>query len=448
MKNQHRSRARARVLGAVAAAATALVALSGCAVGGGASGGDAKLSDKPVTISLDWWGAAARDKLTREAVSMFEKKHPNVTVKVQSTEWASYWDKLATSVAGGNAPDVMQFDQLYLASYAQRGALADLDQLGTYLDTSELPSAVLDEGKVQGKTYGVPIGVVTTGVIVNTTMLDQYGITLPDTDTWTWDDLTKLALQVTKASNGKVHGLDPLGGDSPSLTLWARQHGNSLFDDKGNVVLKESVLTSYWQYMLDQITSGAAPSAAQLAENAGATTDMSDLATGKVAMTFQPSAVLTAYQAAAPDKKLDLLPLPADKDASKGFQYLKPSMYWSVSSKSKHPAEAAELVDFLTTDPQVGKLFGTERGTPANPAFQKAIASQLSPTDVITSRVISQATAIAGKAPAITPVGAEDADSLLSQYSQDVQFGKQTPEAAAKAFIAQLTKNVDAAKKK
>ncbi|MET4782206.1 sugar ABC transporter substrate-binding protein [Glaciihabitans sp. UYNi722] len=439
-----KSTIHSRVLGGIAAAAVSMLILSGCAVGGG--DGSTTLSDKPVTISLNWWGAAARDKLTRTAIDLFEKKHPNITVKGQSTEWAGYWDKLATTVAGGQAPDVMQFDQLYLASYAQRGALADLDKYSKILDTSDLPASIRGQGQLKDTMYGVPIGLVTTGIIVNRTMLDKYGISLPDTDSWTWDDLAGIAQAVTKASGGSVHGINPFGGDTPSLTLWARQYGNELYDKSGNVVLKESVLESYWQYMLDQIKSGAAPGASQLAEGASATIDQSDIATGKTAMTFQPSAVLTAFQAAAPDKKLDLLPLPSRKGAHKGYQYLKPSMYWTISSKSKHPAEAAELIDFLTTDPEVGKLFGTERGTPANPAFQKAIAPKLSPTDVIVSDVISKATAIAGDAPAITPVGAGDSDTILGRYSQDVQFGKKTPKEAAKEFIADLTKAVKDAK--
>jgi multiple sugar transport system substrate-binding protein len=120
MKPHLGTRIRSRIIGTVAVAAAAMIALSGCAVGstGGGSGADAKLSDKPVTISLYWWGAGARATATEKAVKLFEKEHPNVTVKLQSTDWGSYWDKLATTVAGGNAPDVMQFDQLYVASYA------------------------------------------------------------------------------------------------------------------------------------------------------------------------------------------------------------------------------------------------------------------------------------------------------------------------------------------
>lgn len=436
-------RSRSRILGFTAATAVSALALTGCAVGGG--NGDASLSDEDVTISFAWWGASARDERTRAAIDLFEKQYPNITVKPQSTEWGGYWDKLATTAAGGNAPDVMQFDQTHLSSYAQRGALADVDEYADVLDTSEFPEPLLDQGRVEGKLHGVPAGVGSTGVLVNTSVLAQYGVDLPDPTTWTWDDLTATALAVTEASGGAVHGITPFGGDMPTLTLWARQHGNDVYDTEGELILEESVLTDYWDYALAQIDSGAAPTASQLAEQAGSALDLSDIATGKTAFTFAPSALVTAYQAAAPDSAFDLVPIPADADATDGYMYVRPSMYWTVSSQSEHPAEAALLIDFLTSEPAVAKLFGTERGMPATPTFQEAVAPDLTPGDQIVADAIESATALSGDAPGITPVGAEDAESMLARYNQDVQFGRKTTAEAAKAYIDELRTAITAA---
>lgn len=439
MKLHKHSRACSR---AVAIAAASLLALSGCGVGGGASPN--KLSDKPVTISLYWWGSGARVTATDKAVKLFEKKHPNITVKRQSTDWGSYWDKLATTVAGGNAPDVMQFDQLYVASYAQRGAIADLSEYGKYLDTSNLSKNVRATGEYKGKLYAVPIGLNSIGVAVNRTLLNKYGVNLPDAKSWTWNDLNRVAKAITQKSHGKVHGLDPFGGDTPSLTLWARQRGNQLFDQKGNVVLKPSVLAGYWKYALNQIKGGLTPSASELAGGASQSLNQSDLATGKVAMTFLPSN-LTAYQVAAPNQNLDMMPFPSPSNAKKGWQYLKSSMYWSISSRSKHPAESAELVNFLTRNKKVGKLFGAERGMPANPQFQKLIAPDLTKSDKIVMNYVKQVTAESGHPAPVTPVGAQDADTILNRIWQKVEFGKMTPTDGATQYIAQLKKEIKTA---
>ena len=433
---------RSRLLAGGAVALSAAL-LSGCAVGGNEAG--AELSDGDVTLSINWWGASARDERTREAIALFEEEHPNISVEGQSTEWGGYWDKLATTVAGGDAPDVMQFDQLYLASYAQRGALADLGQLDEFLDTTVYPDAVIDQGRVGDELYGVPIGVGTVGVLVNRTVLDAAGVELPDAESWTWDDLSETALAVTEASDGGVHGISPFGGDMPSLTLWARQLGGDVYDKDGQVVLEQSALESYWEYALDQIESGAAPDASQLAEGSGVALDLSDIVTGRTALTFAPTSMLTAYEAAAPDTEFELLPLPTAEDADPGFQYLKPSMYWTVSSTSDHPAEAALLLDFLTADPRVAAIFGTERGMPANPSSLETIEADFSPADQVVAGLVEAATETAGPAPAITPVGAGDSEEILARYNQDVQFGKKTVAEAAAEFIAELEAGIESA---
>jgi multiple sugar transport system substrate-binding protein len=38
----------------------------------------------------------------------------------------------------------------------------------------------------------------------------------------------------------------------------------------------------------------------------------------------------------------------------------------SISATSEHPAEAAQLVDFLINDSEVGEIFGMSRGVPAS----------------------------------------------------------------------------------
>src|SRR6185295_10760326 len=74
-----------------------------------------------------WWGGQDRAKRTNEAIQIFEKQRPDLKVATESTAWADYWTKVATLVAGGNAPDVIQMDYRYLVEYAKRGTLLPLD---------------------------------------------------------------------------------------------------------------------------------------------------------------------------------------------------------------------------------------------------------------------------------------------------------------------------------
>lgn len=434
-----------RLLRAAGLAAVVAITATGCGTSPQAQD-QPELSNEPVTLSMNWWGADARIQKTNQAIELFEKKYPNISVEPQYSDWNGYWDRLATSTAGGDMPDVMQFDQLYLASYADRGTLLDLKTVSNTLDLSAVPEGVLQSGLVDGTQYALPLGGTPNATIVNKTLLDKYGIAMPDFETWTWGDFSRIGNEISKKAGGEAWGIGPLGADTFGLTMWARQHGENLYNETGDVAVKPETITSLWNQSLDWIESGAAPSVEHINERTGLPLDQTDLTLGKIAMTFIPAGQLSAYQAAAPDFEFVLGKWPKAKDAKEGFQYLKPSMYWAASSKTEHPAEAALLMNFLTTDPEVAKIFGTDRGIPANPAAQEAIAPSL---DAVGKQILdftAEATTEVGTAPPITPNGASDSETILSRYYQKVLVEELTPQDAAERFIKDLQSSIDTAK--
>lgn len=419
------------------------VSVAGCGIAPDPA--DAELSEGEVTLTMTWWGADARHQSTLDAIKLFEEKYPRIHVEPTYADWGGYWDRLATTAAAGDMPDVVQFDQLYLSSYAGRGALLDLDAVPEFLDASSLPDNVLASGEVDGSLYAVPIGVAGNGVVLNTSLFEKYDVPVPDTDTWTWAEFDAAAQAITEASGGKVRGLSPFGADSFSLEVFARQHGDQIFDDEGDVAIDPATVAAYWQRELDWIASGAAPDAASLSEKAGVPLDQGDTVVGNTAMAFIAAGQFTAIAAAAPDFEYEVADWPADADTPEGFQYPKPSMYWAASSQSEHPAEAALLIDFLVNDPQVARAFGTDRGIPASEAFQEA----LEPTLDEPAKKLLDFTQLVGErsgdAPPITPNGASEIETMLSRYNQQVQFGKLSPQEAAADFIEELQSAVDAA---
>ncbi|MEO3751974.1 sugar ABC transporter substrate-binding protein [Streptomyces sp. B6B3] len=428
---------------AVLAAASAGLLLAACGVGADPVQ-NPKLSEDEVTISMNWWGADARTQQTLDAIELFEEEHPNITVEPQYADWVGYWDRLATTTAGGDMPDVSQFDALYLASYAERGALLDLSTVSNILNTSALPDNILDTGRVGGDLYAVPTGATTNGVLINTSLFEQYGVEIPDTDDWTWEEFERAAVELTEASDGEVHGMSPWGSDSFSLTVWARQHGGQLFDAEGDLALDPDLLASYWHRTLDFIDSGAAPSVAQIIEGDGLPLDQVSVVTGKSAMSFIPAGQFIAYQSAAPDFNYDLANWPTDGDTREGFQYLKPSMYWSAASTTEHPAEAALLIDFLTNDTRVAELFGLDRGEPGNPAFREAAEPHLDDAGRESLAFTEAMADEVGDTPPIIPNGASDIDALLKRYYQQVLFGDASPEDAAEACLSELQDSINA----
>ncbi|WP_127792113.1 ABC transporter substrate-binding protein [Agromyces sp. LHK192] len=427
-----------RRAGIVAAAVSAALILSACSGGGTEAGSDApELSDEPVTITLSWWGGDARAELTQQAIDAFEEEHPNITVEPQYADWTGYWDQLATATAAGDSADVVQMDELYLASYGTRGALYDLG--GDLVDTTDFPAEIVKTGYVDDAQYAVPIGMTTYAMVANADLFEQYGIELPDDETWTWDDYAALAKEITEKSGGAIHGSSLIGGwDIGSVRYWGRQFGSEVFDGT-KVTLDPEALTEMWQTQLDMIADGGMESADAIVESQTAGLAGSSMATGKVALGTLWNTQITAVTAAS-GADLRLLKLPEPKGEDPNFY--KPSMFWAVSSQSEHPAEAALLVDFLVNSEAAGEIIKTERGIPANDSIRAFVADSLEPTDQQAVEFLDRVT----PGPAFTtPNGASAMEGIFQRYTQEVLAGQTSPEDAAKATIAELQAEVDAA---
>ncbi|MCX2951716.1 ABC transporter substrate-binding protein [Lentzea sp. NEAU-D7] len=415
--------------------------LAACGSGSDA-GGD--LTTEKVTLRFTWWGADDRHKRTQQVIEMFQRKHPNITVKGEFKEWNGYWDSLATTMAANDAPDIMQMDELYIASYAERGALLDLNEAGKHLDTSNFDKKALATGAIAGKQYGLPVGLGMYSIMVNLDLLEKYGIPVPDDTKWSWDDLRKVGEQVSKAGGGQVFGVQSPGiNDAAGLSIRARQQGKAMFDADAKVVLPQEIARDYWQYILDLSKSGVTPPPSVSIEKASAGLNQSATATGTAAFGLWWNTQLTALTAAS-GAKLKLLRLPGETQGTAPGAYYKPSMFWSVSARSKYPAESAAFVSFLANDEEAAKVLLTERGVPANQKIREGIAGQLKDTDKAAKEYLD--TVPVSDPPRITPNGASTLDTVLKRYTEDVLFGRTTPDAAAAGFIREVQSEVDAAR--
>ena len=424
-----------------ACASFAMLALSACGTSVGASDVPVMPSEGDVTIRLDWWGGDSRIKATEQAVKAFESEHPHIHVQTEYSDWTGYWDKLAVQSAGGNAPDVMQMDELYLSFYGGMNALLDLNKAKKYLDLSGIDSSLLDMGKLDGKQVAAPLSTAQYGVIVNNDVLDSLGLKVPDNaDSWTWDEFENFAKQIAEKSNGKVVGaIAPSNGYS--LQLWARQNGEELF--KGStVVISPDTLASFLELPAKWVSNGIEVSKETWSENVSASLNDSAFGKGRQALMLTQASQITPYAQAAGTDNMSLLPVPQHK-AGAATNYLKPGMYWCISSGSQHPAEAAMLVDYLLNDKNAGEIFGTERGVPANTSIRKDLSSTASGTDKLSLDFVDEIAPTLGKSPEVTPNGASDLDKFIVRYQQDVVFGKQKPLAAAKDMIKELQESID-----
>ncbi|OAE02901.1 extracellular solute-binding protein [Arthrobacter sp. OY3WO11] len=415
-------RAQKSLLPKAAAAAAALsLVLTGC------GGSPEAESDGPVTLRFSWWGSDVRHKMTEKLIEAFEAENPNINVEGEYGDWSGYWDKLATQVASQDAPDIIQMDAAYLGEYSERGALLELKDV----DLSKFDQPVADSGKVDGKQYAVTSGVNAMVVMANPALVSASGVALPDDKTWTWDDLDSTAAEITKASGEKVFGTGQVNSDA-AANLWFRQHGKSLFTTDGKLGFDESDLAEWYGYQAKMRDSKAVPPASVITEDATASIDQQGLSTGKFAMNMYWSNQLGALSKASGQDLEIRRPPSLDGKAADAQQFYKSSMFWSASSRTKHPAEAQKFIDFVTNNATAGEIGLADRGIPANSEIRAAVASMLTPADAKTAKFIDEISSELGEAAPVPPAGGSAAVEALTRYSLEVHFSRLSPQDAAK----------------
>lgn len=435
---------RRRLGAASALGAATMLALTACASGGGEAAAPEKLelSDEPVTLSFTWWGNDTRHAITEELIAAFEEENPNITIEPQYTDWAGYWDKLSTTVAAGDTPDIIQMDEKQLSTYAANGVLLDLGTLATNLDTSGFAEAVLGTGALDGTQYGIPVGINSYTIIANADVLDQYGIDLPDDETWTWDDFLEIAEEVSAASGGAVVGSQSWGFEDGGLNNWLRQNGGSLYNAEGEVAVTEEDLAAWWQLLLDATEAGATPDPAATIERESG--GLAESFTAKNQSAFGPwwsNQVQALRDASGQD--LVALRVPSTSDAPEGWPYYKPSMFWSASADTEHPAEVALFLDYVANSEDAADLLLAERGVPANDTIREYITPKLDPVNKTVVDFLDELGPEVGDAPPATPPGGGAIETIIDQHTQRVLFGELTPEDAAASFIAELQQALD-----
>jgi multiple sugar transport system substrate-binding protein len=410
-----------------------LLAAAGCAPG--QSQRSESESGGPVTLRVSTWGNDSRVRLTQNAVDAFTAANPDIKVTIENNDWSAYWDKLATMTAGDNSPDVIQMDESYIAAYGARDALLDLGTVKDNLDLSAMDAKVLGTGKVGGTLVGAPIGVANFSVGVNPEVLKKAGVSMPNDKTWTWDQFAQIAAQVTgKLGSQGVYGLDGFGTGAAELGAWARQKGEEVWPTEGPGV-SEATITSFFDYANKLVAMKATPPAGRQVENATAVLDQSLFATNKAAFHLLFHTQISAFGTAS-GTEMKLLRIPAQATAESPKMVDKASMYWSVSSRSKHAEASARLIDFLLTDPAATKVLTTERGIPAIPAVQKEVAPLLDPQATIALEFSQSIAPELVPPPQVTPPNASGFSTEFTPVGTDVLFGRSSPADGATKVLA------------
>ncbi|TDL37372.1 ABC transporter substrate-binding protein [Arthrobacter nitrophenolicus] len=316
---------RLTVLGAVVAAAAVL---TGC----GSSGG----SGSDNTVSFYSWDNEASMKPVLEE---FKKQNPSIDLKVSyGTPVQGYISTLQTRINSGTAADVFIITAENKTEIMEGGFAKDLSGEPWIGNIADAAKATYTK---DGKVYGAATASWGGGILYNKDLLAKVGFTSPPE---TWYDFLALCKKLKDAgitpfyesgdgmpvSLAALVGLqNEASGGTMDADIWA---GKTSFAKTWTEPLKD------WSELFRQDL--VSPSVA------GLTGDQitSEFQRGSVAMIGTGSWALGSIQKAAPDMKLEFMPVPGDSGT---YWAGAVSPGYAVNAKAKNPDAAEKLVEFL-----------------------------------------------------------------------------------------------------
>jgi len=301
-----------------------------------------------VTIRYMAWGNPEQLGAEMELIKEFERRFPNIHVRLTLVPGSAYYQKLQVMLASGTAPDVFRCDHYQFPAYAHRGYFMPLDQ---FIDNDprfryeDYFTLTIREGMYQGQFYGPNVLFGSRVIYYNRTLFAQEG--LPDPyeqykrGEWTFEQFLDAARRLTKFdARGTPTQFGVLTSGLEAWTfLWAFG-GDILTPDGTSCIVDSPEAIQGLQFLQDLIHRWhVSPTAAESSESAYT------FESGRIAMYFNWAGQAPIYRRIR-DFEWDVVPIPRGPcgriSMLKGNQLL---MYLHT----RHPREAWEFMRFYVS---------------------------------------------------------------------------------------------------
>jgi multiple sugar transport system substrate-binding protein len=196
----------------------------------------------------------------------FNAKHPDIHIIKQHIpgEWEDYVMKLTAMIAAGTPPDFSRMGVAYVPQFSSRDQLTELSgYISRDMNMADYNKAVFDQCKIDGKTFGLPVGIYTLNVYYNKTLFDAAGIPYPSTDwnnPWTLDEFLDIARKLTKGSGPtKQYGFYANLHPERTPPFYFSAGGDVFNADHTKVTMDQKPMLDTYKMLQGLINEGIAP---------------------------------------------------------------------------------------------------------------------------------------------------------------------------------------------
>jgi raffinose/stachyose/melibiose transport system substrate-binding protein len=296
----------------------------------------------------------------------FTEQHPNVTIVREAFSTDQGRQTINTALSSGTGPDVLFYDAGpgFAGVLVDAGLLIPLEDMAAqYGWKDRIAPAALRGATIDGQLYGLPLQVDLIGMFYNKTLIDQEGLTLPDST-----DALK-----TFCGQAQEKGYVPLAfSDNPG---WQAGHqfsmsstnmvgpdtmGQLLYEHQGSWNTPE-IVKAIQTYFLDLQQAGCFSQ------------DVTALTNDDAAGLFYAGDALmyptgswqingdNGIVANMPDAEVGFMSFPAIPGGKGSFWVSGVGSAYFISAQSQHQQEAAEFLDYLFS-PEAAQRWVGEAG--------------------------------------------------------------------------------------
>jgi len=311
-----------------------------------ASASTAARAHSPANYTLrfsTFFSPKEKTKFNQQILPLFQKQYPGVSVSLEPIPDQRI--KAIAQIAAGTAADITNLGDGDVLFYASQNALQDLTPyVGKSFLNQYLPNT-LTIGHVGDKQYALPKDYSTLAVYYNKDLFKAAGLSDPSSTNFTWDELRKDALALSKKSGTYSMLNDPAGTRAVSAVV--DSFGGRLIsaDGKHIVGYMDSPATvnaiTFWTNLVTK--DHVMPTSAQFASATNGGAD--PFAQGKVGLEVTGVWPSATY-AATSNLHFGVAPFPR----TSGGPEVNTIYYagFAMTRTTKHPQAAAALIKLMS----------------------------------------------------------------------------------------------------
>ena len=233
---------------------------------------------------------------------------------------AQFVQRFAAAIAGGEAPDLIAVDLVYMPAFSAAGQMTDITDMARELpfyDTLSPPHMRL--GTYEDRLYSLPWSADGSFLAYSRNLFEQAGLD-PDAPPTTWAEIAEYAAQITGSAEG-VYGFY-FSGSCPGCNaftllpyIWA-SGADVLSEDGSEATVTDPTVRAMLEFIRGMWENGDIPPDAQVDTG---TEFLNVFAGGTVGMVGTGTGSIAELQANYPDVDFGVTPLPGQNGGQSAF---------------------------------------------------------------------------------------------------------------------------------